>query len=51
MWASYYGSTETVSILLEAKADPNITNKVKITQLLQPQFVIVNTPLQVLYGI
>ena len=30
MEASWYGSTETVSVLLAAKADPNITDKVKL---------------------
>ena len=30
MWASYHGYTATVSVLLEAKADPNITNEVKL---------------------
>ena len=30
MWASNDGSTETVSVLLAAKADPNITNEVKL---------------------
>ena len=30
MWASYDGYTEIVSILLEAKADPNITDEVKL---------------------
>ena len=30
MEASYRGYTETVKVLAEAKADPNITDKVKI---------------------
>ena len=30
MWASEGGYTEIVSVLLEAKADPNITDKVKL---------------------
>ena len=30
MWASGDGYTETVRVLLEAKADPNITNEVKL---------------------
>ena len=30
MWASRGGYTETVSVLLEAKADPNITDEVKL---------------------
>ena len=29
MWASCRGYTETVKVLAEAKADPNITDKVK----------------------
>ena len=30
IWASWRGYTETISVLLEAKADPNTTNKVKL---------------------
>ena len=30
MYASFQGFTETVSVLLAAKADPNITDKVKL---------------------
>ena len=30
MWASYRGFTEIVKVLAEAKADPNITDKVKL---------------------
>ena len=30
MWASVGGYTEIVSVLLEAKADPNITKEVKL---------------------
>ena len=30
MEASYHGFTETVSVLLAAKADPNITDEVKL---------------------
>ena len=30
MWAIEGGYTETVSVLLEAKADPNITDEVKL---------------------
>ena len=30
MFASYRGYTETVKVLAEAKADPNITTKVKL---------------------
>ena len=30
MVASFLGFTETMSVLLEAKADPNITDKVKL---------------------
>ena len=30
MWASAHGHTDTVKALLEAKADPNITDKVKL---------------------
>jgi ankyrin repeat protein len=30
MWASSDGFTETVSVLLAAKADPNITDEVKL---------------------
>ena len=30
MWASSKGYTATVSVLLEAKADPNITDEVKL---------------------
>ena len=29
MWASLRGSTETVGVLLVAKADPNVTDEVK----------------------
>ena len=30
MWAIVGGCTETISVLLEAKADPNITDEVKL---------------------
>ena len=30
MEASYFGHTETMGILIEAKADPNFTNEVKV---------------------
>ena len=30
MWVSQEGSTDTVRVLLEAKADPNITDEVKL---------------------
>ena len=30
MWASMNGHTGTVRVLLEAKADPNITDEVKL---------------------
>ena len=30
MWASNNGSTETMSVFLAAKADPNITDEVKL---------------------
>ena len=30
MWVSLFGYTETMSVLLAAKADPNITNEVKL---------------------